>query len=107
MTVLSSEMLHSSTVSVNGRAVMIEGRSGSGTSDLALRLIDRGAKLVSDDYTIVRRKGKMLLASPPENIAGKIEVRGIGLVEMTHISDVPVALVVQLDRKSTRLNSSH
>src|SRR3546814_13498541 len=75
---------------------MIEGRSGSGKSDLALRLIDRGAKLVSDDYTIVRRKGKMLLASPPENIAGKIEVRGIGLVEMTHISDVPVALVVQL-----------
>src|SRR3546814_3960971 len=59
-------------------------------------LIDRGAKLVSDDYTIVRRKGKMLLASPPENIAGKIEVRGIGLVEMTHVSDVPVALVVQL-----------
>src|SRR3546814_13141843 len=38
----------------------------------------------------------MLLASPPENIAGKIEVRGIGLVEMTHVSDVPVALVVQL-----------
>src|SRR3546814_16917096 len=75
---------------------MIEGRSGSGKSDLALRLIDRGAKLVSDDYTIVRRKGKMLLASPPENIAGKIEVRGIGLVEMTHVSDVPVALVVQL-----------
>src|SRR3546814_964990 len=95
MTVLSSEMLHSSTVSVNGRAVMIEGRSGSGKSDLALRLIDRGAKLVSDDYTIVRRKGKMLLASPPENIAGKIEVRGIGLVEMTHVSDLPVALVVQ------------
>src|SRR3546814_2740648 len=38
----------------------------------------------------------MLLAAPPENIAGKIEVRGIGLVEMTHVSDVPVALVVQL-----------
>src|SRR3546814_7014011 len=75
---------------------MSEGRSGSGKSDLALRLSDRGAKLVSDDYTIVRRKGKMLLASPPENIAGKIEVRGIGLVEMTHVSDVPVALVVQL-----------
>src|SRR3546814_4997918 len=51
---------------------------------------------ICDDYTIVRRKGKMLLASPPENIAGKIEVRGIGLVEMTHVSDVPVALVVQL-----------
>src|SRR3546814_17105587 len=95
MTVLSSEMLHSSTVSVNGRAVMIEARSGSGKSDIALRLIDRGAKLVSDDYTIVRRTGKMLLASPPENIAGKIAVRGTGLVAMTHHIDVRVELVVQ------------
>ncbi|MCF8706601.1 HPr kinase/phosphorylase [Rhizorhapis sp. SPR117] len=96
MTVISSETLHTSTVAIEGRAVMIEGRSGSGKSDLALRLIDRGAKLVSDDYTIAKRKGKLLLASPPVNIAGKIEVRGIGLVEMEHTSDVPVALVVQL-----------
>lgn len=96
MTVLSSETLHCSTVAIGGRAVMIEGRSGSGKSDLALRLIDRGARLVSDDYTIARRKGKLLLASPPETIAGKIEVRGIGLVEMDHIADQPVALVVQL-----------
>ncbi|MBK5265787.1 MAG: HPr kinase/phosphatase C-terminal domain-containing protein [Alphaproteobacteria bacterium] len=96
MTVISSETLHTSTVAINGRAVMIEGRSGSGKSDLALRLIDRGAKLVSDDYTMARRKGKLLLASPPTNIAGKIEVRSIGLIEMEYISDVPVALVVQL-----------
>lgn len=75
---------------------MIEGRSGSGKSDLALRLIDRGAKLVSDDYTIARRQGKNLLASPPPNIAGKMEVRGIGLVDMENVSDVPVCLIVQL-----------
>lgn len=96
MTVLSSETLHCSTVAIGGRAVMIEGRSGSGKSDLALRLIDRGARLVSDDYTIARRKGKLLLAAPPETIAGKIEVRGIGLVEMDHVVDQPVALVVQI-----------
>src|SRR3546814_9760664 len=55
-----------------------------------MRISDWSSDVCSSDL------GKMLLASPPENIAGKIEVRGIGLVEMTHISDVPVALVVQL-----------
>lgn len=96
MAVLSSETLHCSTVAIGGRAVLIEGRSGSGKSDLALRLIDRGALLVSDDYTIARRKGKLLLASPPDMIAGKIEVRGLGLIEMDYVTDQPVALVVQL-----------
>ena len=96
MAVLSSETLHCSTVAIGGRAVMIEGRSGSGKSDLALRLIDRGASLVSDDYTIARRQNGALLASPPPNIAGKIEVRGIGIIDMDHLSDVPVALIISL-----------
>lgn len=75
---------------------MIEGRSGSGKSDLALRLIDRGAILVSDDYTVARRKGELLLASPPDTIAGKIEVRGLGVIDMDYLADQAVALVVQL-----------
>ena len=58
--ILSSETLHVSTVAIGGRAVLIGGRSGQGKSDLALRLIDRGAALVSDDYTHVRRAGEKL-----------------------------------------------
>lgn len=95
---LSSETLHASCVAKDGRAILIAGRSGTGKSDLALRLIDRGAKLVSDDYTVVRRtRDGQLLARAPVNIEGKIEVRGIGVVAMGHISDVPVALIVDLD----------
>ena len=52
---LSSETLHMSCVAIDGRAVLIAGRSGRGKSDLALRLLDRGAGLVSDDYVFVRR----------------------------------------------------
>ena len=70
-----SEMLHVSSVAIGGRAVLIAGASGHGKSDLALRLIDRGAKLISDDYTIVEAKDGRLWASPPATIAGKIEVR--------------------------------
>lgn len=93
---LSSERLHASCVAIGGRAVLIEGRSGSGKSDLALRLIDRGAVLVSDDQVIVRREGTRAMAAPPETITGKIEVRGVGIVTMPVVCDVPVALLVRL-----------
>ena len=100
---LSAETIHASTVSLDGRAVMITGPSGSGKSDLALRLLDRGFSLVSDDQTIVRRDGERLLASPPPQIAGKLEIRGIGIVEMEWASDVPVALLVELTSDIQRL----
>jgi serine kinase of HPr protein (carbohydrate metabolism regulator) len=103
MTTLSSETLHASCVAIDGRAVLIEGLSGSGKSDLALRLIDRGATLVSDDYTIVRRHGDALIASAPDTIAGLIEVRGVGLVPMPSLADAPVSLIVTISDDVGRL----
>ena len=100
---LSSETLHASCVDIDGRAVLIAGRSGTGKSDLALRLIDRGARLVSDDYTIVRRVEGRLLAKAPPNIEGKIEVRGLGILSFERVADVPVALLVDLDRAAVRM----
>ena len=79
---LSAETVHASTVASEGRAVLITGPSGSGKSDLALRLLDRGFTLVSDDQTIVTRVDDRLIASAPPTIAGKLEIRGIGIVEM-------------------------
>ena len=93
---LSTESVHATTVALDGRAVLISGPSGSGKSDLALRLLDRGFKLVSDDQTLVRRDGGRLIASAPANIAGKIEVRGIGIVDVAPAGEVPVALMVEL-----------
>ena len=100
---LSSETIHASTVASDGRAVLISGPSGSGKSDLALRLLDRGFTLVSDDQTIVRRDGDRLLASAPPTIKGKLEIRGIGIVEMDIVNDVPVALFVELTSEIMRL----
>jgi serine kinase of HPr protein (carbohydrate metabolism regulator) len=99
----SSDRLHATTVAIDGLAVMIEGASGSGKSDLALRLIDRGAVLVSDDQTLVVRSGKTLLARAPTTIAGRIEVRGIGILAMAHIDDVPVGLLVRVDGAVERM----
>nr|WP_314445602.1 HPr kinase/phosphatase C-terminal domain-containing protein [uncultured Sphingomonas sp.] len=93
---LSSETIHASTVAIDGRAVVITGISGSGKSDLALQLIDRGFTLVADDQTIIQKRGTRLHASAPPTIRGKLEIRGIGIVEMPIVEDVPVALVVEL-----------
>lgn len=100
---MRKETVHATCVAIEGRAVLIAGPSGSGKSDLALRLIDRGAALVSDDYTELTAEKGRLLASPPERIAGKIEVRGVGIVGREWTSAVPVCLIVDLSAPVERL----
>ncbi len=102
-TATSTETIHANCVSIDGRGVLLYGRSGFGKSDLSLRLIDRGARLVSDDYTILRRAGDRLLASPPPAIAGKIEVRGLGIIPMDAEAEADIALCVILDEPVDRL----
>lgn len=99
------DTIHATTVAVGGRGVLIAGPSGSGKSDLALRLIDRGAVLVADDRTSVWRDGDRLLAGAPDTISGKLEVRGLGILEMGWTSDVPVTLCVLLGGEVDRLPS--
>lgn len=100
---LSSETIHASSVAIDGRAVLITGPSGSGKSDLTLRLLDRGFALVSDDQTLVKKTATRLTASAPPTIRGKLEIRGIGIVEMEQVDDQPVALVVELTSDIQRL----
>lgn len=96
-------LLHATTVAIDGAAVLLRGPSGSGKSDLALRLIDRGATLVSDDYTLLTVQDGHLLASAPATISGKIEVRGLGIVSVEPGGETPVALVVRLDQAMERM----
>lgn len=100
---LSSEMVHATTVAKDGRGVVITGRSGSGKSDLALRLIDRGFVLVSDDQTIIGKSGANLIAWAPETIRGKIEVRGVGILNMAFADSAAVSLWVELANEIKRL----
>jgi len=97
------ELVHASCVAIGGRAVLLAGRAGAGKSDLAMRLIDRGAMLVSDDYTELRRSGDRLLARAPATIAGRLELRGVGVIELSAAADVPVCLHADLERPPQRL----
>ena len=84
-------------------AVVLEGESGAGKSDLTLRLVDRGAELVSDDYTMLEVQESRLIGRAPERIAGRIEVRGIGIVSLPFRNEVPVAMMVRIEPTPERL----
>jgi HPr kinase/phosphorylase len=81
---------------MDGAGILLRGPSGSGKSDLALRLIDGGARLVADDQTELRRSGSGLVASAPAAIAGLLEIRGIGIVRCPAAASAPLRLVVDL-----------
>lgn len=90
------ETVHGTTVAVDGIGVLLRGPPGSGKSDLALRLIDQGAALVADDRSVLRREGKAVVARAPDNIAGLLEVRGIGVVRVAAQAFVEISLAVDL-----------
>ena len=100
---LLEETIHATTVAIAGRGVLISGPSGSGKSDLALRLIDRGAILVADDRTRITGDDGRVFGGAAEPIAGRLEVRGLGILHLRRETDVPLALCIELGDESERL----
>jgi hypothetical protein len=85
-----------SAVAMGGRALLISGPPGAGKSSLTLALLDRGAGLIGDDAVMLTRQGEQLIAAPPPNIAGLLEVRGVGIIRVAVANPAPVALVLEL-----------
>jgi HPr kinase/phosphorylase len=92
-------LIHASCVTIAAMGVLIRGPSGSGKSDLALRLIDGGAELVADDYCETSVKDGKLFVEAPTNIAGKMELRGHGIISLPFRPSAKVELVVDLMRE--------
>lgn len=103
---MSTVCIHATAVGLNGTAVLIRGPSGSGKSSLALHVLETvgtglsdqsiAAVLVSDDQTELSKRGGRIYASPPAALAGLIEVRGQGILNVDYRSDLAVVLVVDL-----------
>ncbi|MBR2299114.1 MAG: tRNA (adenosine(37)-N6)-threonylcarbamoyltransferase complex ATPase subunit type 1 TsaE [Alphaproteobacteria bacterium] len=91
-----SNNIHATTVDIEGSGVLIVGKSGTGKSDLALRLIqNKNAFLVADDQTIVKEEDGKIFAFSPKSTQGLMEVRGIGVVHTSFKSQSEIKLVVQ------------
>jgi hypothetical protein len=78
-------------------AVLLLGGSGSGKSDVALRLIGMGAQLLSDDQTVLFAESGQLLAEAPRSLYGRMEIRGVGVVGLEAAKRARVILAVMLD----------
>ena len=77
------------------RGVLIEGPSGAGKSDLALRALDHGFQLVSDDRTLLWISGGLLFGRAPRTLAGALEIRGLDVVGEAFLPLAEVVLVVR------------
>lgn len=89
-------LIHGTCVELSGVAVLLRGAPGSGKSDLALRLIERGARLIADDGVEIVAEAGALIAAPAAAIAGRLEVRGLGIVELPWLARGRLGLVVDL-----------
>lgn len=87
---------HATAVALGRQGVLLLGESGSGKSDLALRLIDRGGTLVADDQVMLRVLENQLVASSPPRIAGLLEARGAGILRVPYRDNVALSLAVEL-----------
>jgi HPr kinase/phosphorylase len=89
-------LVHATAVAIEGDAILLRGPPGAGKSDLALRLIEGGARLLADDQALLRRSDNHVLVRAPAAIAGLIEVRGVGIVRVDSVDEAPLALLVDL-----------
>jgi HPr kinase/phosphorylase len=94
---------HASAVAFGPRGgVLILGPSGSGKSTLALALISEGAQLVSDDQVLLSGVSGNLYARAPQSIAGLIEARGLGLIQLAYRRLTQIALIIDLTDAPTQ-----
>lgn len=93
------ESLHGTAVALAGAGVLLRGASGAGKSDMALRLLAEGWQVIADDRVLLSRQGTELRAMAPANLAGLLEVRGIGVIRLDdaqRLESAPLRLVVDL-----------
>ncbi len=90
-------LIHATGIYIDGKGVLLRGPSGSGKSDLALRMMALGADLIGDDYVDVSRESEgRVIMHTPKNIAGLIEVHNVGLLKVTFRPEAPINLVIDL-----------
>ncbi len=95
--------IHASAVRIGTRALLIRGPSGAGKSQLVMRLVLAAragqipeTMLIGDDRVILFERNGQLFVRPAPELAGFIEIRGLGIRRMPYIDEAPVETVIDL-----------
>ncbi|WP_375620859.1 HPr kinase/phosphatase C-terminal domain-containing protein [Bartonella sp. AA97HXZ] len=106
------EILHANCLQLGGKGLLIIGPSGSGKSTITLSLLDRAewskreAKLISDDYTMLRAENGKLHGYTPDNLEGGIEIRGVGLYMIEFEKNTTIDCVIFLGPEYERFSTN-
>lgn len=108
MSLNNIEIIHATCISIAGMGVLLRAPAGGGKSDLALRMIDQPGRglgknlmetiLIADDRVAIWRNGERLMAACPKTLSGLLEVRGLGIVQLSCGSEVELGLTVDLGK---------
>ncbi|WND03924.1 HPr kinase/phosphatase C-terminal domain-containing protein [Temperatibacter marinus] len=92
-------LVHGTALEVNGQAILLRGASGAGKSDLALRLLAKGAKLIGDDYVVLSQADRSVFVRAAPELHGMLEVRGVGIIYVSEVLplDTPYPLFAVVD----------
>lgn len=96
---MKQQRFHATLVEYRTYGILLMGPSGSGKSDLAFRLIEKGGLLVADDQVLIEYQDGRLTGYPPESLQGLLEVRGIRIIKLPHHEFFPVHFVIELVRE--------
>jgi serine kinase of HPr protein (carbohydrate metabolism regulator) len=96
MTDNASQQIHATCINLEGFGILLRGPSGSGKSDLALRMMHYNSQLIADDWVDLTREKGVLIARAPNRLRGLLEVRGLGIIEVPHGISIRVQGMIDL-----------
>lgn len=91
-----ADQAHATCAEVDGVGILITGPSGSGKSDLTLRLMQGGAQLVADDRVDLSIDQTQIIARAPKALRGLLEVREIGIVKVPFLEQAVIRALIEL-----------
>lgn len=102
--------IHGTLVAIDGHGILITGDPGSGKSELALGLLDRGHRLIADDAPLLEWRSGVLIGLAPSGFSGRIHITGVGVLDVRQLygessvcHEIALEFIIHLDSEAPPL----